>query len=281
MTDLNTIRILNAIAWAAGRVTLSHYRNGTSVQSKADDSPVTLADQQAEDLILAQLKQFFPDVPVVAEEAVSAGNVPPSAGRFFLVDPLDGTREFISGRPDYTVNIALIENGVPVAGVVLAPARGEAFAGSLAAGAYRLEADNAEMNAETRIQVRRAPTEALVAVASRSHNSPETEAFLDRLGVTDRVSVGSSLKFCLLACGEADVYPRFGRTMEWDTAAGQAVLAAAGGAVIRTDGTPLAYDKRGQATDTDFANPDFIAFGDQALESRVRQAIGETAAAPA
>lgn len=281
MADLSTIRTLNAIAWAAGRITLEHFRNGVEVVAKADNSPVTLADQQAEELIAAQLRHHFPGIPVVAEEAVSAGQVPAAAERFFLVDPLDGTREFISGRPDYTVNIALIEGRRPIAGVVLAPARGEAFAGSLAAGAFRLASEDAGMGGEARVQVRKVPEAGPVAVASRSHNSPETEAFLDRLGVQERVSVGSSLKFCLLAAGEADLYPRFGRTMEWDTAAGHAVLAAAGGSVIRTDGSPLAYDKRDQTHDADFANPDFVCFGDPALAEKVKAAIADRAATPA
>ncbi len=272
MADLDVIRKLNAIAWDAGRITLDYFRSDVIVDAKADASPVTEADRAAEGFILAELERHFPGVPVVAEEAVSMGKVPASAPLFFLVDPLDGTREFIAGRPDYTVNIALMESRRPIAGVVHAPARTEAFAGSLAAGAFRIGEEGSSFGEANRIAVRKVPASGIVAVASRSHNSPETDAFLDRFTIADRVSVGSSLKFCLLASGQADLYPRYGRTMEWDTAAGHAVLLAAGGEVISTSGDPLAYDKRDQDKDADFANPHFVCFGDPALKDEVRAA---------
>lgn len=212
-------------------------------------------------MILARLGEALPDVPVVAEEAVSVGKVPDVTGRsFILVDPLDGTKEFINRRPEFTVNIALIENGIPVTGIVYAPALGFAYVGS-GAGAYKLTVSPDFTIADRRpiaARLRRAPP---VAVASRSHNNAETEQFLAANAITEYRSIGSSLKFCLLAEGEADVYPRFGRTMEWDTAAGDAVLRAAGGETRRLDGTPLVYGKTMQASDTDFANPFFIAWG--------------------
>jgi 3'(2'),5'-bisphosphate nucleotidase len=177
--------------------------------------------------------------------------------RFFLVDPLDGTREFLSRNGEFTVNIALIEEGRPTLGVVCAPALDRLFCGGEGLGAF-LEDGGAPRR---RIRVRPAPA-AIIAVASRSHAGAETEAWLARLPVERCVSVGSSLKLCLVAAGEADVYPRFGRTMEWDIAAGDAVLRAAGGLVTCRDGAALAYGKCGQAQDADYANPHFVAWGD-------------------
>jgi len=228
---------------------------GYVVHSKADESPVTAADQAAEAIILAHLARAAPGVPVVAEEAAAAGAAPVVAGRFFLVDPLDGTKEFVAGRDEFTVNIALVEDGMPVLGVVGAPALGRMFAGDVARReAFELRAV-AESPEPVRLplRVRATPVGGPVAVASRSHGSEATEAWLASAGVSARVSIGSSLKFCLLAAGEADVYPRFGPTMEWDTAAGHAVVLAAGGAVRETDGQPLRYGKPG------FRNPSFIA----------------------
>lgn len=227
---------------------------GFEVRSKADASPVTLADQAAEALILARLAELAPGVPVVAEEAAAAGVLPAIGTRFFLVDPLDGTREFVAGRNEYTVNIALIEHGAPVLGVVVAPALGRAFAGDVATR-LAFEATTADGGPRRVLRVRRPPAEGLVAVASRSHGTPETEAWLRAAQVGERVSIGSSLKFCLLAAAEADVYPRFGPTMEWDTAAGHAVVLAAGGSVSELDGRPLRYGKPG------FRNPAFVARG--------------------
>jgi 3'(2'), 5'-bisphosphate nucleotidase len=241
-----------ALADRAGAVILEHYHGEVTVRAKADASPVTAADEAAEAVILARLAELTPDIPVVAEETVAAGHVPEiDDGPFWLVDPLDGTKEFLSRNGEFTVNIALIEGREPVLGVVLAPARAQAWWGARGKGATARDADGG-MRA---IAVRQAPAGALVAIASRSHRDPETEAFLDQVGVGKCISAGSSLKFCLVAEGKADLYPRFGRTMEWDVAAGHAVLAAAGGRVTTRDGAPLLYRKPG------FENPAFIARG--------------------
>jgi 3'(2'), 5'-bisphosphate nucleotidase len=195
---------------------------------------------------------------VVAEEAVAAGKVPVIADRFFLVDPLDGTREFVGRRDEFTVNIALIENGEPVLGVVFAPARRELFWGDVRGGrAGRIDADpdGTMPSMGNAIQARLPPPGSLVAVASRSHRTPETDSFLADYPVTEFRSIGSSLKFCLVASGDADLYPRLGPTMEWDTAAGQAVLVAAGGRVTTLDGAPFRYGKPG------FRNGNFLARG--------------------
>jgi 3'(2'), 5'-bisphosphate nucleotidase len=237
------------LAEQAAAVILDHYRDDTAVRLKADASPVTAADEAAEAVILAGLAELTPEIPVVAEETVAAGRIPEIGdGLFWLVDPLDGTKEFISKNGEFTVNIALIEGGEPVLGVVLAPALGKVWWGARGHGAMTRDGQGEAR----RIEVRPKP-ERLVAVASRSHADPQTEAFLDEAGVAERISAGSSLKFCLVAEGKADLYPRFGRTMEWDTAAGHAVLAAAGGRVTTRDGAPFLYRKPG------FENPGFIA----------------------
>ncbi len=255
--------VLEKLALAAGKEILDIYHAGPNVTFKTDASPVTEADERAEAIILEGIAKAFPGIPVVAEESVAAGRIPNIDGKaFFLVDPLDGTKEFVNKRDDFTVNIALIENGTPVAGVVYAPAKGVAWAG----GDGRIEKllIDGDFNVRSREGIRcRKPTGDLTAVASRSHNSPETEAFLTEKGITSIKSVGSSLKFCLVAEGEADVYPRFGRTMEWDTAAGDAVLRAAGGMTVDLDGNPFRYGKTRQAHDSDFANGHFIAWGKQ------------------
>lgn len=260
MTSL--CEVLERIAIDAGEAILGVYEAGPNVCYKDDQSPVTEADERAEAIILERLSRLFPRVPVIAEEAVACGNAPDiRGGSFFLVDPLDGTKEFINRRNDFTVNIALIERDVPIAGIVYAPAQRCAYVAD-GGGAEKLILDQAfkiEQRQAIRARMRGA---ALTAVASRSHNSPETEAFLVGHGVTDYTAVGSSLKFCLLAEGKADVYPRFGRTMEWDTAAGDAVLKAAGGSVVRLDGSRLLYGKAKQDGDSDFSNPHFIAWAD-------------------
>jgi 3'(2'), 5'-bisphosphate nucleotidase len=241
-----------ALADRAGAVILEHYQGDVAVRAKADASPVTAADEAAEAVILARLAELTPDIPVIAEETVAAGHVPEIDDQpFWLVDPLDGTKEFLSRNGEFTVNIALIEGREPVLGVVLAPARSQAWWGAQGKGAV---ARDAAGNARA-IAVRRAPSAGLVAIASRSHRDPETQAFLDQAGVARCISAGSSLKFCLVAEGKADLYPRFGRTMEWDVAAGHAVLAAAGGQVTTRDGAPFRYRKPG------FENPPFIARG--------------------
>ena len=253
--------VLETLALAAGKEILAVYNAGPNVTFKNDASPVTEADERAEAIILEGLFKAFPEIPVVAEESVAAGRIPDVEGKsFFLVDPLDGTKEFINKRDDFTVNIALIKEGVPVAGIVYAPAKGAAWTGG--SGKIEKILVDGDFNVTSRKEIGcRTPTGDLTAVASRSHNSPETEAFLKEKGITSTKSVGSSLKFCLVAEGEADVYPRFGRTMEWDTAAGDAVLRAAGGMTVDLDGNPFRYGKTRQAHDSDFANGHFIAWG--------------------
>ena len=224
-------------------------RRGARVRKKADSSPVTDADEAANRLLVARLSALAPGIPVVAEE--SAAPDVTAAARFWLVDPLDGTREFVAGRDEYTVNVALVVRGAPVLGVVGVPARGLCFGGVAGGGAWR----SADGGAPCAIAARVPPADGETALASRSHLDPDTEAWLAGAGAARTVRAGSALKFCLLAEGAADVYPRFGRTMEWDTAAGHAVLAAAGGSVRALDGAPLAYGKPG------FENPPFIARG--------------------
>ena len=251
-----------AAAVAAGDAILEIYaRADVGASGKGDGSPVTQADAEAEAIILASLARIAPDIPVIAEEAVAGGCAPPTGHRFFLVDPLDGTKEFLSRNGDFTVNIALIEDGRPTVGVVSTPARGDIFVGQAGIGARRAKLVDGKIGQWWAIHARPAPAAGLAVLASRSHLTAETRAFIERFKVADLVSAGSSLKFCKLAAGEADLYPRLGRTMEWDTAAGDAVLRAAGGAVRTMDGNMLIYGKRGQADDVDFANPWFVASG--------------------
>lgn len=264
MDTVFDIEPLVAAAIAAGREIMAVYEDGPIVAERKDDgSPVTIADRRAEAVILAALAVAAPGVPVVAEEESAAGRTPATGRRFLLVDPLDGTREFLARNGEFTVNIALVEDRVPVAGIVHAPALGQIFAGS-AAGAWRGEVVGGRVTDRRPIAVRKAPAR-VTAIGSRSHGNPQAARWLARFDVAAFVGRGSSLKFCLLAAGEADVYPRFGRTMEWDTAAGDAVLRSAGGIVTTLDGAPLLYDKRNQAADADFANPFFVAYGDPAL----------------
>jgi 3'(2'), 5'-bisphosphate nucleotidase len=247
-----------AAAVEAGRAAYAIYRGDFEVQTKPDESPVTAADHVAEAVILARLAEGAAGIPVVAEEQVAAGHVPAAASCFFLVDPVDGTKEFIQKRGDFTVNIALVRDGVPQLGVVYAPARAQLFAGDVAAGqAFRTDQSPEDPKQAVRrpVRTREPATAGLTVVASRSHRSPETDAWLAQVKVAELVSVGSSLKFCLVAAGEADLYPRLGPTMEWDTAAGHAVLSAAGGEVVNLDGSPFRYGK------PDFRNPSFIATG--------------------
>ncbi|MFN4142795.1 3'(2'),5'-bisphosphate nucleotidase CysQ [Aestuariivirga sp.] len=243
------------LAILAGREIMAIYATDFSAKAKGDLTPVTEADEAAERIILAGLKKLDPSIPVISEEAASAGMIPDVATRFFLVDPLDGTKEFISKNGEFTVNIALVENGSPVAGVVYAPALRRIFWGEAGKGAAQgtVEADAA--GTWQPLAVRPLPAEGATVVASRSHRDQATEEFLKKLKVKALCSAGSSLKFCLVAAGEADLYPRFGRTMEWDTAAGHAVLLAAGGKVMTVDGPALTYGKRSRGYD----NPGFIA----------------------
>lgn len=260
VSDDAILEIFERLAIEAGRAIMDVYNSEFAVTDKADASPVTQADKASEKIILDGLRAAFPDLPCVAEEEVAEGVVPPDLGRaFVLVDPLDGTKEFVKRRTDFTVNIALIRDGAPVVGVVYAPCTGRFFAGRPGkAETFEIREGRAGERRQIHVREGRQP---LTIVASRSHLTPETEAFIKRVEAAELVSVGSSLKFCLLAAGEADLYPRFGRTMEWDTAAGDAVLRAAGGSTHTLDGAALVYGKRNQSDDTDFANPYFVSSG--------------------
>lgn len=261
-SDPRLLSLFEEAALRAGRIILDIYERGCAVETKADASPVTEADIAAEAEILAVLTPVLSDIPVVAEEQMSEGIQPDiSAGRFLLIDPLDGTREFVSRNGEFTVNIALIEDGVPVAGIVYAPVLGIAYTGN-ASGAWKLQVgahDEIMDRKQIRVRHRQIPP---VALASRSHQDAFTGPFLDSLGVTECRNVGSSLKFGVLAEGAADIYARYNRTMEWDTAAGDAVLRAAGGMTLTADGMPLKYGKTNQSHDADFANPGFFAWGE-------------------
>ena len=243
------------IARAAGAVVMEVYATEFKVAGKRDASPVTEADHRAEASILPALARIAPGEQVVSEEAAAAGSIPViDAERFWLVDPLDGTREFIDRNGEFTVNIALVERGAPVLGVVLAPASGRLFAGAAGAGAFVEDASGRRKA----IGCRRVPATGLTVVSSRSHGDVAAlDAFLAGRVVSSHVTAGSSLKFCLVAAGEADLYPRLGRTMEWDTAAGHAILRAAGGRVTDLTDAELRYGK------PDFANPHFVAIGRQ------------------
>jgi 3'(2'), 5'-bisphosphate nucleotidase len=250
---------LARIAVAAGEPVAEIYARGCTARRKGDASPVTDADLAAERVILDRLAAAFPDIPVIAEERVSAGRVPPVGRRFFLVDPLDGTREFIAGRTEFTVNIALIDDGRPVAGAIYAPllqrlwfAEGSASTFTVAPGGHI-----SDLIGPRRISVRMPPSGGLVALVSRSHADAETEAWLARWPVAERRTMGSSLKFCWIAEGLADVYPRLGQTREWDAAAGHAILAAAGGEVTAPDGRQLRYGDAGSG----FRRSGFVAVG--------------------
>lgn len=244
---------LKNIARAAGALELQYFHSGTDTIEKQDGSPVTVADREAEELILKGLKDLAPDIPVVAEESVAAGKIPDiSSGRFWLVDPLDGTKEFISGSGEFTVNIALLEDFTPVLGVIYAPVVDEMYTGVAGVGCTFMTGKGPE----EKIAVRGAPEEGLTVVSSKSHGDPDKlSAFLDGKKIAGHATRGSSLKFCAVASGRADIYPRFGPTCEWDTAAGDAILRAAGGSVTELDGTPLRYGK----SDAKFLNPEFIA----------------------
>lgn len=276
-TGANLIPQLLDLAVTAGKTILEIYAEAVEAEEKADGSPVTKADQAAETVILDGLSRLFPDIPVVAEEAVEAGQLPEGASRYFLVDPLDGTREFISRNGEFTVNIALVEDGVPVFGVVLAPALdeiywgGRLFEGSKpGAEAFQARIENGVILDAAPIKVRDCPENGLSVLASRSHLSEETADFIGRFNVAERVSVGSSLKLCWVAAGKADLYPRLSPTMQWDIAAGHAVLRAAGGHVLNavTD-AELAYLLPAGAQKQDLKNADFIAVSDLSILANV------------
>ncbi len=237
------------IARGAGELIMDYFTGGYGQSKKADDSPVTEADFAANKYITQELAKIAPEIPIIAEEDETIGEH--HHARFFLVDPLDGTKSFVRGEQEFTVNIGLIENNKPVFGVIYCPPHKILYYGMVGSGAYKQEGTNKAQ----RIKVRKAPSDGLVVVKSRSHPSKMAEAYLQSLKIKDVLPSSSSAKFCAVAEGSADIYPRFGRTMEWDTAAGQAILEASGGRVETTDGKPFLYGKKG------FENPGFVAFG--------------------
>ena len=245
---------VEALAREAGRLIMEVYATDFAVQDKTDCSPLTVADERAEALIVPALRLLTPDWPVVAEEAAARGEAPElphAAACFWLVDPLDGTREFVARNGEFTVNIALVARGEPVLGVVYLPVPELLYAGVMGQGAWAVERGQRRS-----VRCRRVPATGAVLTCSRSHgDGAALERWLQGQAVAQRVEAGSSLKFGWLAEGRADVYARFGRTMEWDTAAGHAVLAAAGGSVCDVEGLPLRYGKPG------YENPHFIARG--------------------
>jgi 3'(2'), 5'-bisphosphate nucleotidase len=253
-------------ALAAGPAVMEEYDRGCSVASKEDGSPVTSADHRAEAIICEYLANLAPMPPVCAEESMAAGAQAQVAERFLLVDPLDGTREFLAGNGEFTINVALIERGAPVSGAVYAPAIGRLWVGGETAFACEAPVGAAlpGEGSRRRIRTRSAPTN-LVAFASRSHLDPKSDSFLKRLPIGETRFAGSSLKFCLIAEGLGDVYPRFAPTMEWDTAAGDAVLRAAGGGVFDPSGLPLSYGKVGAG----LRNGPFVAWGDETAARRL------------
>ena len=246
------------------------YAGDHHARQKADASMVCDADERAEAIILEGLRQRLPNFPVIAEEAASRGEKPRCGRAFILVDPVDGTREFLHRNGEFTINIALIVDGVPRAGAVYAPAIGRLWMAGDHAFSFTVEPGGSlpPVAARKPIHVRANPRHGLTALASRSHADDKTEAFLSRLPIVERRTAGSSLKFCLLAEGEADVYPRFGPTMEWDTAAGDAVLRAAGGLVVDESGDALLYGK----AEAQYRNGPFVAWGDQPARAFVNGA---------
>jgi 3'(2'), 5'-bisphosphate nucleotidase len=251
MDDPSLLALATELAERAGAEIRTIRDRGFQIHRKADHSVVTEADHAAEAIILAGLRKALPGCTVVAEEEAAAGKSTAATREFWLVDPLDGTREFTGGGDDFAVNIGLVRNGAPVLGVVGVPATGEIFTGIVGVGAWRCKDGQ-----RTPIRARRPPPEGLTVVASRHHGDQERlDAFLAGRKVARVVNFGSSLKFGRLAEGQADLYPRFGRTMEWDTGAPHAVLEAAGGSVETFDGKPLRYGKPG------WDNPHFVCRG--------------------
>ncbi len=251
MDDLALLSLAADLAQQAGSLILAVRARGFETRSKADSSPVTEADHAAEALIVAGLRRAAPRIPVVAEEETAAGRVQSMACEAWLVDPLDGTREFAAGRDDFAVNIGLVRDGRPVLGVVGVPAYGELFGGIVGGGAWKRDAAG-----ERAIAARRPPAAGLAVIASRTLAAdPLAAEFLVGYSVASVSNMGSAVKFCRMAEGRFDLYPRFGRTMEWDTAAPQALLEAAGGTVRTLDGAALGYGKAG------WENPPFVCFG--------------------
>jgi len=238
------------IAKKAGDAIMLHYGQPVDVERKADKSPVTKADLAAHDVIVAELGQLTPDIPIISEEHHDHV-LPDRVQQFWLVDPLDGTKSFIRGTGEFTVNIGLIENGVPVLGVIYIPVECMMYWGATGMGAWK-QKDHEKAHA---IATRAVPADGVAAVVSLSHLDPQTEQYLGPLNISSRISASSSLKFCRVAEGQADLYPRFGPTMEWDTAAGHAIAVAAGGRVECPDGSAFCYGKEG------LRNGPFVVFG--------------------
>lgn len=256
--DFPYVQRLASLAVDAGAEILRLYHGDIEITQKADESPVTAADQAAEDVILAGLAgDLGLGHPVVSEEAAAAGYTPTVGSAFWLVDPLDGTKEFINKNGEFTVNIALIKDGAPVLGVVHTPALGEVYVGYEENDHWTARVQRGEVWSD--IACRPVPATGLIALVSRSHRSPEVDEYIKDFDIGEAMSAGSSLKFCRVAEGVADLYPRLGRTMEWDTAAAHAVLVAAGGHVETLEGVPLRYGKPG------FENPHFVAYGGGSL----------------
>ena len=251
MDDHALLTLAAGLAEQAGAAILAVRARGFAVERKDDQSPVTEADRAAEAIIVAGLRAATPDLPVIAEEEVAAGRITEPTASFWLVDPLDGTREFAAGKDEFVVNIGLVRDGRMALGVVFIPALAELFTGVVGTGAWKRD-----KSGELAIHTRAPPSEGLTVVASRAHgDTAKIDALLAGRHVARMLNYGSALKFCRLAEGLADLYPRFGRTMEWDTAAPQAVLEAAGGRVVTTDGARLGYGKPG------WENPHFICWG--------------------
>lgn len=261
MQQDHDIERLVEIALLGGKEITSLRHRDFRVSYKSGNVPVTAADVNCEQVIVKELYSSFSDIPIVSEERTAPTSFD-SREIFFLVDPLDGTKEFLKGSSDFTVNIALVEKGAPTIGIIYAPALDTVWIGLAGRGASEIKIEAGRVSSRRGIRTRPRPTQ-FTALVSRSHSSPETEAWLGQLGEGESEARGSSIKFCLIANGSADVYPRLGRTMEWDTAAGEAILREAGGTVTTLSGTKLGYGKCGLQNKTDFENPPFIAVGDQ------------------
>lgn len=265
------LRLLLPAMLEAGACQLRIRAEGFSAEAKSDGSPVTRADRETEAILTAALARIAPSVPVIGEEAVSAGSIPPFDDVAFLVDALDGTKEFVRGGDDFTVNIALVKDHVPVFGIVLAPAMGRLFATVDERAAVQARIAPGRLSASANIEWTKIATSepdphALRVVSSRSARSPRTTELLARFEVASDERMGSSVKFGLLAAGEADIYPRLGPTNAWDIAAGHAVLAAAGGTVTNTRGDTLKYLDKSRLGDPEpFLNPSFVAWGRPSL----------------
>lgn len=251
-------------ALAAGNCIMDFYQHGCIVEHKQDNSPVTQADKQAELIILNILSQIAPHIPIIAEESMTTGKCPANIGQmFFLVDPLDGTREFLKRNGEFTVNIALINQGVPVLGVVYQPTNKNLYFGSLEGAFHTIITPDMNYSHLQKIQGRQMPVNP-IALLSRSHCSSQTQQWLTNHNLdAQKIEMGSSLKFCYLAQGKADIYPRFEACMQWDTAAGDAILRAAGGIVVGLNQKPIIYGKKASDGCLAFSQDFFLAFGEK------------------